>query len=481
MGAGVYWFCPNRRKTSGSNVGRSKRFLGLLVATTVASLLLHAAASGALAYSPPKAALIIDANSGEVLYSQNARAARYPASLTKVMTLYILFQYLHDGRLDMDTRLTVSAEAASRPPSKIGFKPGSNVSVRDAIRLLMTKSANDVAAALAENIAGSEAAFARLMTRRARALGMTDTTFRNASGLPDSRQKTTAHDMAILARRVLSDFPEYAGEFQRKYAKFRGKTYRNHNRLLFNYKGMLGLKTGFIRASGFNVMVAAERGKKRLYGVVMGGPSARARNARARALLDAAWKKASVSAPRMAEHLPRRNPAFMPSETEVEIRQRLASASGVPSTMLLAGDFRPREDRRARRSRRAEHDRQKIQARLPRSEDRPLVRMARAETTASDAAEPVSRGSAEAPDLAGPYHVQVGAYATPEDARRRLETVTGKAAKLLEHHPRTAIYAQVNGRDFFRARFGGFDKAHAASTCDVLKRQSVDCLVVTAR
>jgi len=480
MGAGVYGFCPNRRKKSGSVVGNSTRFPGLLIATIVSSVLLHAAGSSALAYSPPKAALIIDANSGEVLYSQNARAARYPASLTKVMTLYIVFEYLRDGRLAMDTRLTVSAEAASRPPSKIGFKPGSSVSVRDAIRLLMTKSANDVAAAVAENIAGSEAAFARLMTRKARAMGMTDTTFANASGLPDSRQKTTAHDMAILARRVLEDFPEYGGEFQRKYAKFRGKTYRNHNRLLFTYKGMLGLKTGFIRASGFNVMVAAKRGRKRLYGVVMGGRSSRARNARARALLDAAWKKASVSAPRMASHLPRRNPAFMPSETEIEIRQRLASARGLSSTMLLGGDFRPREDRRAQRTRRAKPERQKIQARLPQREDRP-VRMARAETIASDSAEPVSRGSAQAPDLAGPYHVQVGAYATPEDARRRLETVTSKAAKLLEQHPRTAIYAQVNGRDFFRARFGGFDKAHAASTCDVLKRQSVDCLVVTAQ
>jgi D-alanyl-D-alanine carboxypeptidase len=480
MRAGVYRFWPGRRRKSESAVGRSTKFPGLFVATTVASLLLHAAASGALAYSPPKAALIIDANSGEVLYSQNARAARYPASLTKVMTLYIVFEYLRDGRLDMDTKLTVSAEAASRPPSKIGFKPGSSVSVRDAIRLLMTKSANDVAATVAENIAGSEAAFARLMTLKARALGMKDTTFRNASGLPDARQKTTAHDMAILARRVLTDFPEYAGEFQRKHARFRGKTYRNHNRLLFNYKGMLGLKTGFIRASGFNVMIAAQRGKKRVFGVVMGGPSARARDARARALLDAAWKKASVSAPRMAAHLPGRNPAFMPSETEIEIRQRLASAEGGISAMLLGGDLRPREDRTPERTHRPVRSREKIEARLPRREDRP-VRVARAEAPESGSAEPVSHGSAETPDLAGPYHVQVGAYATPQDARQRLETVTSKAAKLLEHHPRSAIYAQVNGRDFFRARFGGFDKAHAASTCDVLKQQSVDCLVVTAQ
>jgi D-alanyl-D-alanine carboxypeptidase len=366
----------------------------------------------------------------------------------------------------------VSATAAKRPPSKIGFKPGDSLSVRDAIRVLVTKSANDVAAAVAENIAGSEANFAKLMTRKARAMGMNDTTFRNASGLPDSGQKTTAYDMAILARRVLSDFPEYANVFKRRYAKFRGKTYRSHNRLLFNYDGVFGMKTGFIRASGFNVMIAAQRGEKRLFGVVMGGASSRARDARARALLDAAWAKASVRTPAMTAHLPQRNPAFRSSERERAIRRKLASADGPPEAML----FKHLETSAPLQARRAppQGGRKKIQARLgarqevePRPNPRPQPR-------------PQPRGSAAAQALAGPYHVQVGAYVSPADARARLHSVSSKADGLLGNHPHDAVPAEVGGREVFRARFGGFDEARARKTCDRLKQRAVDCLVMAA-
>jgi D-alanyl-D-alanine carboxypeptidase len=430
----------------------------------------------AAAYSPPKASFIIDANSGKTLHASKARAPRYPASLTKVMTLYIVFEYLRDGRLDLNTRLTVSKNAAKRPPSKIGFKPGDSLTVRAAIRLLVTKSANDVAAVVAENIAGSEPAFARLMTRKAREMGMKNTTFRNASGLPNSEQKTTAFDMSILARRVLSDFPEYADYFKTRYAKYRGKTYRSHNRLLFNYKGVQGLKTGFIRASGFNVMLAAERGGKRLIAVVMGGRSAGARDARARRLMDAAWKNASVLAPEMAAHLPRRNPAFMPSERERKIRHKLASADGSPAAMLFkhlqASAPLPRQQQARPAPRR------KIQARLisPRG---PEPQPREPEIATPQPAQ--ARGSAEPEGLAGPYHVQVGAYVSSEDARRRLSAVSAKADRLLDGHPHQAIAAEVNGRDVFRARFGGFDQAQAQRTCDRLKQRSVDCLVTAVR
>lgn len=429
----------------------------------------------AAAYSPPKASFIIDANSGKTLHASNARAPRYPASLTKVMTLYIVFEYLRDGRLDLDTRLTVSKNAANRPPSKVGFRPGDSLTVRAAIRLLVTKSANDVAAVVAENIAGSEPAFARLMTRKAREMGMKDTTFRNASGLPHSEQKTTAFDMSILARRVLSDFPEYAHYFKTRYAKFRGKTYRSHNRLLFNYKGVQGLKTGFIRASGFNVMLAAERGGKRLIAVIMGGRSARARDARARRLMDAAWKKASVLAPEMAAHLPRRNPAFTPSKRELRIRRKLASADGTPAAMLFkhlqTSAPVPRQEARPA-------PRRKIQARLiaPRT---PEPQPKQPEIVTPQPAQ--ARGSAEPEGLAGPYHVQVGAYLSAADARRRLSAVSAKADRLLDGYPHQAIAAEVNGRDLFRARFGGFDQAQAQRTCDRLKQRAVECLVTAAR
>jgi len=438
-----------------------------------AAVCLMVAAPQAAAYSPPKAGLVIDANSGKTLHARNARAARYPASLTKVMTLYVLFEYVRDGRLDMDTRLTVSKNAAKRPPSKVGFKPGDSLTVRAAIRLLVTKSANDVAAVVAENIAGSESAFARLMTRKARQMGMADTTFRNASGLPNSEQKTTAYDMSILARRVLSDFPEYADFFKTRYAKFRGKTYRSHNRLLFNYKGVQGLKTGFIRASGFNVMLAAERSGKRLIAVVMGGRSARARDARARRLLDAAWKNASVRAPEMAAHLPRRNPAFMPSERERQIRHKLASADGSPAAVLFKHlqSAAPVEPSRTR-----QRPRRKIQARLiAKRTPEPQSIASRPSSRQPDPAQ--ARGSATPEGLAGPYHVQVGAYVSAEDARRRLEVVSAKAGRLLNGLPHQALQARVNGRRVFRARFGGFDQAQARQTCDTLKRRSVDCLV----
>ncbi|RIA56235.1 serine hydrolase [Dichotomicrobium thermohalophilum] len=427
------------------------------------------------AYSPPKAALVIDANSGKTLHASNARAPRYPASLTKVMTLYVLFEYLRDGRLEMDTRLTVSAHAAKRPPSKVGFRPGDSLTVRAAIRLLVTKSANDVAAVVAENIAGSESAFAQLMTRKAREMGMKDTTFRNASGLPHSEQKTTAYDMSILARRVLTDFPEYADYFKTRYAKYRGKTYRNHNRLLFRYKGIQGLKTGFIRASGFNVMLAAKRGGKRLIAVIMGGRSAGARDARARRLLDAAWKNASVRAPEMAAHLPRRNPVFRPSEREQQIRHKLASADGSPAALLFkhlqASAPAPRDEVRPA-------PRRKIQARLiAKRTPEPETRTQEASTPEPERA----RGSATSEGLAGPYHVQVGAYVSANDARRRLEAVSAQAGGLLDGHPHQAIQAEVNGREVFRARFGGFDKAQAWRSCDKLKQRSVDCLVMAAR
>lgn len=434
----------------------------LIMGLGIFALCATASSPAAQAYSPPKASLIIDANSGRTLHASNARAARYPASLTKVMTLYILFSYLRDGRLDMDTRLTVSETAAKRPPSKVGFKPGDSVSVRAAIRLLVTKSANDVAAVIAENIAGSESAFAKFMTREAREMGMHDTTFRNASGLPDSRQKTTAYDMSILARRILTDFPERADEFKRRYAKFRGKTYRNHNRLLFRYKGIQGLKTGFIRASGFNVMLAAKRGDKRLIAVIMGGPSARSRDARARRLLNAAWKRASVKAPELAEYLPRRNPAFMPSPRELDIRRRLARAERSPAALLFK-HVQAAAPAQRERSARAEQ----------RSAPEPNTGSRTRRATGHGR----STGSSESHGLAGPYHVQVGAYVSANDAQRRLESVSRRHKRHLRDHPREAVHAEVRGREVFRARFGGFDEAHARETCDSLKRKSIDCLV----
>lgn len=249
-------------------------------------------------YSPPQAAMVLDANSGKVLHANNIDALRFPASITKVMTLYLVFEQLRAGTIKPETELSVSAHAAAQSPSKLDLTSGSTISVQNAIFALVTKSANDVAVVFAENIGGTEDEFARLMTAKAQALGMTNTSFRNASGLPNSAQTTTARDLIILAQHILADFPEYSHVFQTRSFTYNGETHRNHNSLLFSYAGMDGLKTGFTQASGFNLLASAHRDEKHLLAVVLGGSSARDRNNRMRNLLDASWSKATATKPK---------------------------------------------------------------------------------------------------------------------------------------------------------------------------------------
>lgn len=236
--------------------------------------------------------MVVDFHTGRILISRNATDPRFPASVTKVMTLYLLFDALRDGKLDMNTKLRVSAYAAAQSPTKLGLDAGDTITVSDAIGAIVTKSANDMAVVVAEALAGSEEEFARRMTQKARTIGMLNTTFRNASGLPNSEQRTTAQDLVILARSVITDHPERSRVFSTKYFQYDGEIYRNHNTLLFSYEGMEGMKTGFTSASGFNLLATARRGEKRLIAVVLGGSSARVRNAAMRNILDASWSKA---------------------------------------------------------------------------------------------------------------------------------------------------------------------------------------------
>ena len=259
---------------------------------------LVAAAAAAAAERPAHAgyaAFVVDAGSGAVLHRENADTLNYPASLTKMMTLYIVFESLDHGVVSLDTKLPVSRRAASRPPSKIGLRAGEKIALGDAVRLMAVKSANDVATTIAEYFSGSEAAFAQLMTSRARALGMRNTTFRNASGLPDRRQRTTARDVATLALSIYERFPHYTHFFATRSATWRGKRYRNTNRLLGVYPGMNGIKTGYISASGFNLAASVERDGFHIVAVVMGGKTSKRRNARMRTLLDRALADAGRS------------------------------------------------------------------------------------------------------------------------------------------------------------------------------------------
>jgi D-alanyl-D-alanine carboxypeptidase len=265
--------------------------IAALVAVLIGAL--PPAASGARADAKKSAVLVIDANTGRVLHQSAADEPRYPASLAKMMTLYLVFELIEQGRLGYQTKIKFSANAAAAAPSKLDVEEGEQILLIDAIKLLITKSANDVAIALAEHIAGSEEKFAGLMTRKARRLGMSATTFRNASGLPDEGQVTTARDMVTLALRLQDDFPKHYQLFATRRATFKDETFRNHNTLLFRYEGTDGLKTGYTRASGFNLVASVRRGKKHVIGAVFGGASASSRDAAMRTFLNMGLVKAS--------------------------------------------------------------------------------------------------------------------------------------------------------------------------------------------
>lgn len=261
--------------------------LALFVAGCSTSQTLELAPPPAPAAAAGKyAAIVIDANSGRTLFSANAEAPRYPASLTKMMTLYMLFEALESGRISKTTQIPVSAYAASRPPTKMGLRPGETIDVEAAIRALATKSANDVAVAVGEFLAGSEEAFAAAMTARTRQIGMRGTVFRNASGLPDDGQITTARDMAVLGMRLRQRFPQHYHYFSDRSFAFRGRTIRGHNDLMGRVAGVDGIKTGYIRASGFNIATSVDLDGRRLVVVVMGGDSARARNQHVEELIE---------------------------------------------------------------------------------------------------------------------------------------------------------------------------------------------------
>lgn len=239
-----------------------------------------------LAWSEPRyASIVVDANTGEVLFARNADSPRYPASITKVMTLYLAFEAISQGRLRGDDLITVSAKAAGQSPTKLGLRAGDTIRVDDALRAIAVKSANDMAVALAEHLGGSESRFAALMTLRAQELGMTGSRFVNASGLPDSRQVSSARDIAILSRSVMRDYPQYYSYFGQRSFTYRGSTMRNHNHLLDSMPGVDGLKTGFTNASGYNLAASAVQNGRRLIAVVMGGNTGSSRDVHVEELL----------------------------------------------------------------------------------------------------------------------------------------------------------------------------------------------------
>ncbi|PPR62822.1 MAG: D-alanyl-D-alanine carboxypeptidase DacF [Alphaproteobacteria bacterium MarineAlpha4_Bin2] len=235
------------------------------------------------------ASIVVDASTGKVLHASNPDRKRYPASLTKMMTLYMVFDALERGKLSINQKLKVSRRAQGMAPSKLGLKRGQTLRVKDAVLALITKSANDAAVVVAEALGGTEIKFARMMTKKSRQLGMRQTRFRNASGLPNRRQLSTARDMATLARRLINDFPQYYHFFGTQRFSYKRRTFRNHNKMLVSYPGVDGIKTGYIRASGFNLVASTKRHGRRLIGVVFGGKSAKSRDRHMRRLFERAF------------------------------------------------------------------------------------------------------------------------------------------------------------------------------------------------
>jgi D-alanyl-D-alanine carboxypeptidase len=482
-------------------------------------------------------AMVVDAHNGDVLFSQNADAPRHPASLTKVMTLYILFEELKADRLKLTSQLKCSAYGASRPPSKLGLRPSDTVSVEEAVKALVTRSANDVAATIAENIAGNERAFAARMNNTAKLLGMTRTNFRNASGLPDPEQVTTARDMATLSLRIQRDFPQYYTYFRITSFTYKGRVIRTHNRLLGKYPGTDGIKTGYIHASGYNLTASVARKGKRLVGVVMGGRTGAARNTYMMKMLDQHFGKASTSRTNViaalagvppgggkgttvasapvtpsagsALPLPKTKSEVLAARTAgpgsapasqggtegkvtsiaQKVEDTLPAAGGELATLLPEPQPGPQASSEANATDAEEDAAEEGDLNWPvpssagknhrSSENEKLATDSLFKIAAAAAAESQRATKPESGQNAAvkrSWQIQIGAFPTKDGAMRMIEK-----ALALDLHPlsgKTAFALPITrgSSTLYRARFSGFDRMTARAACKELSRKGVSCL-----
>lgn len=492
-------------------------------------------AKSADSYQPAYSSIVVDANSGAIMQATNADAPRHPASLTKIMTLYLLFERLEQGKIKLTTELPVSAHAAIQAPSKLGLKPGESIRIETAIRAIVTKSANDVAVVVAEAIGGDEPAFAKMMTAKARALGMNQTVYRNASGLPDDQQITTASDQAILGRAIQDRFPKYYYYFATRTFEYRGHAIRNHNHLLGTIDGVDGIKTGYIRDSGFNIVTSVRRGNHHLVAVVFGGRSAPARDARVRSLIDnniniaavkrtappvvEGWETAVVrkeqvdrdrkgkdrdddrtgSAPvRVAAMTQASSDSPLPGSTDPIKPNAVKTVAVHPGSMRTAAlSPLPSESRQL-----APASPDSTQATITtvvtvKSEQSPVVASAEpvapaSEPPAAKVASPPSaptRMASVAPNTPVPtpeptakprsgWIIQIGALPEEKDAWQRLELARTKAKDLLGKADPFTERIEKGEKVLFRARFAGLEKNQAEAACKHLKRSDIPCMLV---
>lgn len=605
----------------------SPRLKSVLTATAL-SMLAMATAVPVMA-GGPHALYIFDANTGATLVDQDGSDARYPASLTKMMTLYLAFEAIDARRADMKTRIKISQSAANAAPSKLNLDPGDEISLEDAINALITKSANDVAIAIAEHLGGSEANFAKLMTAKARDLGMKATTFKNASGLPDSGQTTTARDMATLGVRLYDDFPRYFPMFATRSFTHDGATHKNHNTLMLQMPGINGIKTGYTHASGFNLVTSYQHDGRHLIGAIFGGETAARRNATMRVALSKAMARASTAKTRKPVLVARADaaeakaadaiakaaaaadatrkvkaretvapaaaPVAAPEPVQAALVQPARAAAPLPSPAVAVSPpvspaVAPAAPPAPPRFEVAKVRQIDVANATPAPRPAPIIaapapvagfaqassaprisdvlktravvkdavapapaaegprppssfqqqmaviaqNMAPAEASAARPDSPVA-GAATAPALGRPpssldaqlaelaapvasaapsatvaapavappsyrlkgpqapapqrdaalsppagYEIQIGAYASPAEAEKRLAAAAAQAPAIVAGHTPTRQSVTVNEKTLYRARFSGFDAASAAAACAELNRLSINCIALKA-
>lgn len=422
------------------------------------------------------ASIVIDAATGAVISERNPDKILHPASLTKMMTLYLTFEALQQGTIRKTQRLNVSSNASIQPPSKIGLEPGDTIRVEDAILSLVTRSANDISVVLAEGIGGSEARFARMMTAKAKQLGMRNSSFVNPHGLHNPLQITTARDMAILSRALMRDFPTEYRYFKTNKFVYAGNTYRNHNRMLDSYEGMDGIKTGYVAASGYNLAASAVRDNRRLIGVVFGGRTAASRNEHMAEILDAAFER--LSQPQVASRT--NNVQIAAATTPMPVRKPGTTGAVTAVDRALANTKVAINDN-------AEDDAGNTGLVGVQEGDRDVGSNSlfiKEKLTGPRIVHNMEPEAGSAPvrqtlGAGGTWSVQIGAFSTHNAGLAALRGVRDKLPKTISGHTQYIIAPLMTSRGvIYRARLSGLSREQATMACRQLKD---NCLILAAQ
>ena len=463
----------------------SKSTSSLKTIMIVAMAMTFVVADAASSLAARSAAIVVDAKTGKVLYSADADGRRYPASLTKMMTLYLTFEALAKGKISRNSPVVFSAHAAAEAPTKLGVKAGGSVTVDTAILSIVTKSANDSATALGEMLGGSETNFARMMTAKARQLGMNGTVFRNANGLPDPGQFTTARDMATLGIALREHFPQYYAYFSQRSFLYGRQRINGHNRLLGRIKGVDGIKTGYTRASGFNLVSSVSDGNRRLVAVVMGGTSGGSRDNQMASLINTYLPRASTRGggalvaqadsgnpiKALAKVLLPKHDAPTPDDKPVAVAS--ADAAVADDSTVAEGDDSS-DDNAA-----VEEAKPVVPARKVKTVIVSAPQVATAQVVAAYAEPAPTVDPVNTASVPSGWAIQVASSPKQSEAQAFLDKTTKQAPKVLADASGFTVAFDKDGVTYYRARFGGFGSKTAAwKACTALKKKNIECYAV---